>query len=181
MKHLLALSLLFGAVSLSAQYGPPARDLEEAQFFLRELQRQIEPAITEARDQAIVFGLVSRVHNKLIGKEPATEISDGIKLIDDFLDRRHRAANELSRENVKTLASVRKELELAQPPYAILALRDRLHHEFVHNLERQALKNLQRVEQMESEWSVLQQRQFKPLRDAVMSGVTITASEVKTD
>jgi hypothetical protein len=181
MRTILALFALLVAFPLSAQYGPPAKDLEEAQFFLRELQRQIEPAINEARDQAVVFGLVARVHTRLVGKEPATELSDGIKLIDDFLERRHRAGNELSRENEKTLASVRRELELAQPPYAILALRDRLHHEFVHNLERQALKNLQRVEQMQSEWMVLEQRQFKPLRDAVMSGVTITASEVKSD
>ncbi|HEV7243334.1 MAG TPA: hypothetical protein VGQ36_29180 [Thermoanaerobaculia bacterium] len=178
MKTAIALCLLFASTPLFAQYGPPAKDLDEAFFFMQEIRRQLEPALNEARDQAEVFHLVSRMHNKLIGKEPATEVSAAIDMLDDYLDRRGRASKTLSRENEKTIASVRKELELQQPPYAILALRERLHHEFVHNLERQALKNLKSIERLEAEWEMFVQRNMRPAKLETMSGITATAAEM---
>ena len=179
MKTTVALFLLLGAAPLFGQYAPPARDLDEAIEYVRELTRQLEPAIKEARDQAHVFGLVARAANKLSGKEPATELAAAKELIDNFVEQRERSGNELSRENLKTLASVRQELELAQPPYAILALRDRLHHEFVHVLERKALRDLQRVDQMKAEWEVLMQRHVQAFDRTVMSGIEITAAPVQ--
>lgn len=104
MKTTLALCLAF-AFPLFAQYGPPAKDLDEAQFFVREIHRQLEPAMTEARDRATVFALVARVQNKLVGKEPASEVSDALQMIDEFYESRRRAAKEISRENRKTLKS----------------------------------------------------------------------------
>lgn len=144
---------------------------------MQELRRQLEPAMNDARDQAEVFHLVARATNKLIGKLPASEITDAIKLLDDYIERRERASKPLSRENVKTIASVRKELELAQPPYAIPALRERLHHEFVHNLERQSLANLKRIEQLKEEWAFLVERSMDPATREVLSGVAAAAKE----
>ena len=178
MRTTLALCLLFASAPLFAQYGPPAKDLDDAFFFMQEIRRQIEPAVNEARDQAEVFHLVSRAHNKLIGKEPATEVSAAIAMLDEYLERRERGGRVLSRENHRTIESVRKELELQQPPYTILALRERLHHEFVHNLERQALKNLKSIERLEAEWEMFVQRNIKPVKSETMAGVTVTAAEM---
>jgi len=177
MKTTLAVCLVLVSTTLSAQYGPPAKDLDEAQFFMREIQRQIEPAVTEARDRAVVLGILTRAQNKLIGKEPASEISDAIRAIDDFLYRREQSGKELSRENLKTLAAVRKELEIQQPPYAVLALRERLHHEFVHPLESQSLKDLQAIERLQMEWEAFIERHVKPLDREVMSAVTTSIKE----
>jgi hypothetical protein len=179
MRTVVAVLLLAGAAPLFGQYGPPARDLDEAVQFVRELSRQLEPAIKEAREQAIVFGLVARATNKLVGKEPATEVAAAKELIDNFIEQRDRAGTELSRENQKTLASVMQELQLAQPPYAIPALRERLHHEFVHPLERKALRDLQRVGQMKNEWEMLMQRHVESLDRAIMAGVEATAAPVQ--
>lgn len=181
MRTIVALFLCLGAAPLFGQYNPPARDIDEAVRYVSELTRQLEGALKETREQAAVFGLVARAHNRLVGKEPATELASAKKLIDDFLDQRERAGVELSRENLKTLATVRQELELAQPPYALPALRERLHHEFVHPLERQALRDLQRIEMMEQEWAVLVQRHLDPIRKSIMSGVETTAAAVKND
>jgi hypothetical protein len=177
MKITIALWLLLAASPLFAQYGPPAKDLDEAQFFMREIQRQLEPAVTEARDRAAVFSAVTRAHNKLIGKEPAAEVSDAIKVIDDFLYRRKQSGKELSRENLKTLDSVRKELELAQPPYAIPVLYERLHHAFVHNLERQVLKDMADIERLRGEWDSFALRLLKPTYNEGIAGVTAAAKE----
>lgn len=117
----------------------------------------------------------------LSGKEPAGELSRAIDLLDDFLERRERSGKALSRENLKTLMSVHKELELAQPPYDILSLRERLHHEFVHNLERQALKNLHLIKQLETEWENFGRRFMKPINDETMGGVSLTAKEMRAD
>jgi hypothetical protein len=174
MKLTIALCLLL-ASTLFGQYGPPAKDLEDASFFMQELRRQLEPAITEARDQAEVFHLVARMHNKLIGKEPATEISNAMKMLDEYVERRTRP---LSRENLQTITSVRKELELQQPPYSVPALRERLHHEFVHNLERQALKNLKSIERLEGEWEMFVKAHVERVKRETMAGVTVTAAEM---
>ncbi len=176
MRTILALFLLLGVPPLFGQYAPPARDLDEAVKYMNELTRQLEPALKEARDQAYVFGLVARATNRLAGKEPAQEVSAAKKLIDDFLDARERSGVELSRENAKTIASVRQELELAQPPYAIAALRERLHHEFVHPLERKALRDLERIEQLRMEWEFLHERHVKMLEKSILSGVQTTAA-----
>ncbi|HEX7830547.1 MAG TPA: hypothetical protein VF787_12875 [Thermoanaerobaculia bacterium] len=175
----IALLLVMAAtLPLSAQYGPPAKDLEEASFYVREITRQIEPAITEARDQAEVFETVSRATNRLAGVKPAEELAAAIKIIDDYLERRERRERPLSRENERSIASVRKELELAQPPYAIGALRERLHHEFVHNLERQALRNLARLEALELQWTNLRARLLDPCEKDILRGVRETAKEL---
>jgi len=178
MRTTIALCLLVASIPLCAQYGPPAKDLEDALFFMREIQRQVEPAVLEARDRAAVFVLVARMHTKLIGKEPATEVSDAIRSIDDFLYRREQSGKALSQQNLKTLMSVRKELEIVQPPYAIPALRDRLHHEFVHNLERQVLKDMHNNERLQTEWDSFVRRLLKPTYSEGLSGVTLTATEI---
>ncbi|HVG25001.1 MAG TPA: hypothetical protein VND45_12650 [Thermoanaerobaculia bacterium] len=181
MKTIVALFVFFGTIPLFGQYNPPARDIEEATKYVVELSRQLEPAMKEARDQAVVFTVVARAHNMLLGKEPAAELTSAKKILDDFLEQRERSGNELSRENLKTLASVRQELELAQPPYAIAALRERLHHQFVHPLELQALRDLQRMEQMEKDFAMIVERHFAPVRRATMSGIEITAKAMKND
>jgi hypothetical protein len=180
MKKLLAL-LAFAASPLFAQYGPPAKDLEDAQFYMREILRQLEPAMTETREQAVVFALVARAHNMLIGKEPAEEIARAMKSLDDFMERRERGGKELSRENLKTILSIRKELELAQPPYDILALRERLHHEFVHPLELQALANLAKVENLEGQWQMFVSRWLEPIKKDTMNGVRATALDLRPE
>ena len=177
MKTAIAMCLLLVSLPVCAQYGPPAKDLEDAQFFMRELQRQLGPAATEARDRAQVFTTVARAANKLVGREPATEISDAIAILDDFVERRRRGGNELSRDNEQTISSVRKELELAQPPYAIPALRERLHHEFVHTLQRQVLEDLNRVKRLQGEWEMFVSRFLEPVEKETMSGVTLAARE----
>lgn len=177
MKTTLALCLVFVSTTLFAQYGPPAKDLDEAQFFMREIQRQLEPAMNEVRDRAAVFATVARAHNRLVGKEPASEISDAMKIVDDFVDRRRRSGKELSRENQKTLDSVHKELELAQPPYAIAALRERLHHEFVHPLERQVLKDMGDLERLKQLGEAFVARFIAPTVQEGMAGLTIAAKE----
>ena len=118
-----------------------------------------------------------RVHNRLIGKEPAAEISDAMKVVDDFLDRRARSGKELSRENQKTVDSVRKELDLAQPPYAIGALRERLHHEFVHPLERQVLKDMNDLERLKQSWEGFVSRFVTPTYQEGLAGLAMAAKE----
>ncbi|MGZ5442736.1 MAG: hypothetical protein ACXW5U_12010 [Thermoanaerobaculia bacterium] len=71
MKITIALCLLIASSPLFAQYGPPAKDLDEALFFMKEIQRQLEPAVAEARERAVVFKLVGNVQNKLIGNGAA--------------------------------------------------------------------------------------------------------------
>lgn len=177
MKIMLALLVLLGSAPLFAQYGPPAKDLEEASFFVREITRQIEPAVFEARDQAAVLTLMAKVTNRLAGLKPAEEIAFGLKLIDDYLERRERASRPLSRENFITLMSVRKELALQQPPYTNVALRERLHHEFVHPAEREALQNKAKIDALLSHWQMFVMRTVEPFDKDLMEGVREVAKE----
>src|SRR5689334_11608528 len=182
MRTTLLTLLLLCACPLFAQYGPPAKDLEEAQFFMREITRQMEPALTEARDTAQVFTVVAKAHNYLINKQPADELDLARKALVDFLDRREKAGKPLSRENQRTMDSVLKEIELgSQPPVNVPALRERLHHEFVHNLERQCLKNKRALEELEEAWKRLVLMGFEPTYKETMNGIAETARQFKND
>jgi len=182
MRTRMLLLLLLCACPLFAQYGPPAKDLEDAQFFMREITRQLEPALTEARDTAQVFSVVARAHNYLTGRQPSDELDLAKKALNDFLDRREMAGKPLSRENQKTMDSVLKELELgSQPPVNVLALRERLHHAFVHNLERQCLKNQRALQTLEEDWKRLVLMGFEPTYKETMTGIAETAREFKND
>jgi hypothetical protein len=175
-RVIVALFLLSGAVPLFAQYGPPARDLDDAQQILKEIERQLTPAVAEAREQAEVLNVIAKAHNQLEGALPATEITSAIKIIDDYLERLDRNEHELSRENRKTIDSVRKELELASnPPYAIPALRERLHHEFVHPLEREVLANLADLNQLEQTWNRFLMSQMARAREESMGAIATVA------
>ena len=180
MRTIAAVCLLLIAGPLCAQYGPPAKDLEDAQFYMRDLMRQLEPAITEARDLAQVYKLVTGIHTRIVGKQPDLETEEAIKDIDRFIERREESGKPLSQDNLKILGSVRKEIELAaQPPYPIAALRERLHHEFVHPLERQALTNLRLIEQLETQWRMFTTRFIDEVKKETMNAVTITAGYEK--
>lgn len=177
-RVMVALVLLAGVTPLFAQYGPPARDLEDAQQILKEIERQLTPAVLEARDRAEVLDVIAKAHNRLEGALPATEISSAIKDIDTYVERRMNVEHELSRENQKVLDSVRKELELASnPPYAIAALRERLHHEFVHPLERQVLRNLAEMEQLNQIWERWVFARMNRAREESMRAINTVAAD----
>jgi hypothetical protein len=177
MKIVVASLMIVASFPLFAQYGPPAKDLEEAKFFVREIARQIEPPLNEARDQLAVLTLVAKVTNRLAGLKPAEEIADGLKMIDDFLERRERMERPLSRENAIAIMSVRTELELQQPPYSNGALRERLHHEFVHPMEREALGNKAKIDALLQQWQMLVMRHIGPFDLELMSAVREVAKE----
>ena len=178
IRAIVVLFLLAGTVPLFAQYGPPAKDLDDAQQILEEIERQLAPAVSEARERAEVLSVIARAHNRLEGALPATEIGAALEDIATFLERRDRNDQPLSRENQKAIDSVRKELELASnPPYAIAALRERLHHEFVHPLERQVLANLADLEQLEQVWERFARSQMARARDESMRAINIVAMD----
>lgn len=177
MRHAaVALLALLSSVPLVAQYGPPARDLDDAQQILKEIERQLTPAVNDARERADVLNVIARAHNRLEGALPATEITAAIDILDTFLERRERNNEPLSRENQRAIDSVRKELELAKnPPFAIAALRERLHHDFVHPLERQVLANLAEMEQLEKIWERFARGPMARAREESMRAINVVA------
>ena len=146
---------------------------------LNEALKFMEKPVTVVREKAAVLALIARVQNTLMGKESA-EITDAKKLIDDFLDRRERADKPLAIENMRTVASVRQELEHASvtnaPP---LVLRERLHHEFVHPLQREVMRSIQDLEKIEQEFAYFRSRHMEFAVRESMGAIGSALSDVK--
>jgi hypothetical protein len=169
MRIIVALFVLAAASPLVAQYsGPPPETLQDSARVLNEALRFMEKPVIAARDKASILVVVAMVQNTLVGNESA-EITDAKKIIDDFLDRRERADKPLSPENMRTIVSVRQELEHASatnaPP---LVLRERLHHEFVHPLQREVMRSVRELELIEQEFSHFRSRHLEfAMRDSI--------------
>ncbi len=177
MRIIVAMLVVLASCPLFAQYGPPVDDLDDAALALREFAPQLERPFNEARDQAQVLNVIAKATNRLAGLKPAEEVAFGLKIIDDFLEVRERQSKPLSRENLNSLMTVRKELELQQPPYSVVALRERLHHEFVHPMEREALANKAKVETLLSLWEAFRIRNVEMFNRELMTAIREVAKE----
>lgn len=146
---------------------------------LREALQQMENAVHKVRDDAAILSLISRVQNRLLGKEAAGEMTDGMKLIDEFIERRERQNRPLSPDHMRLLMSVRKELEVAHaPPYPTFALRERLHHDFIHPLQREVMRNVHHIEQFENDYEMFHSRHLEFALRESMGAIAAALSDV---
>lgn len=154
MKMIVAAFFLASPL-LGQYYGPPARDLQEAQRMISDLQKQLEPAFLRARDQAETLQLVNRVERIIDEYPPNDATGRAIEAIDEFLVRRDEREAEFPRELRIVINNVRKWLDdtrLGPPQSDLSPLRERIHHEVTHSLQKQVLANARTLQSLNHAW-----------------------------
>lgn len=176
----LSMASVLLAASLFGQYGPPARDLDEAVRLLQEVQRQIEPAVAAARDEAAVLNVITRAQNELKGNQPVTAVDSALNIVDEFVERREKNDRDFSRDLRRTLASVRREIEQARvPPHSLEETRERLHHQYVHPLQRQVMRNAQHLQQFAQFVQAFEGRYLRPAMSELLGSTAFASTDPK--
>jgi hypothetical protein len=174
----LLLSLL--AVPLSAQYVPPARDFQEASRLASECVRAVEPGLASMREQHEVLTLFNRVQRQL-SDDNAGALTSAIDSIDEWVRMRQQSDKPISRDMQRQIDRVRELIVLAQngpPPTDLRVLRENIHHDHIHALQKLVLTNAGQLQQFADSQMALE-RLVRALITASVNAAATGSSEVK--
>jgi hypothetical protein len=157
-RAILALMLLVPAGSVVAQYGPPARDLRDAVKMLQETQRLIEPAIAAVRDDTAVLNAIAKAEKQLKNAQPMSSLDDATKVLNEFEDHRNAVEPAISRDLARVIESARRIIAEGRATMNAAAAREKLHHDVVHPLQRQVMRNVDQLQQLVQQLNMMAQR-----------------------
>jgi hypothetical protein len=175
----MSLSLLVTAILAMPAMAQPARDVFDAQQMVRAQERDMQPVLAQVRELGAVLGLFANVQQKLIGSQPRTALDDGIRVIDDYVNDSRARGAPLDRELRTMLTAARKVLDDARvgPPLNdVTAVRERLHHNFIHPLQRRAVQTIGQIDTIIG----MYEGTIRGLR-AAQAGVTNSVAAASTD
>ncbi|HSP35891.1 MAG TPA: hypothetical protein VLU46_16380 [Thermoanaerobaculia bacterium] len=173
-KAAITLASLFWAASAFAQYS--ARDVKEAVRMLQETQRMIEPAVAAVRDQAAVLSMLAAAEKQLKESQPASSFDDANKVIDDFAQKR-RENDPLSRELERTIASARQILGVYKPILNVAEARTKLHHDVIHPLQREAIRNAGDLQQLTQQLQFMQMQSYTRVLPEILNAVGYASTD----
>ena len=176
----ITLAVMLCNATVFGQYaGPPARDIRDAVRMLQEVQRAIEPAITAVRDQAAVLDMLTRAANQLKESQPATSFDDAEKVIDEYLRRRGESDPGIPRDLERTIASARQILEQHKPILAVRQAREHLHHDVIHPLQRDAMRNAAELQGLAAQLQFMQTRMWNQVLPEILSATGFASTDPK--
>jgi len=162
-RAILALLLLIPAGSLFVQYGPPARDLRDAVKMLQEVHRLIEPALSAVRDDTAVLNAIAKAEKQLKDPQPMSSFDDATKVLNEFEEHRNAVEPAISRDLQRVIETARRIIAEGRATMNVAAAREKLHHDVVHPLQRQVVRNIDQLQQ------VIQQLNFMSQRSTVQT------------
>ena len=165
---ILTLMLLGPAGSVFAQYGPPARDLRDAVRMLQETQRLIEPAIAAVRDDTAVLNAIAKAEKQLKDPQPMSSFDDATKVLTEFEDHRNAVEPPISRDLQRVIESARRIIAEGRTTMNVAVAREKLHHDVVHPLQRQVMRNVDQLQQLIQQLNFMSQRStFQAIPEAL--------------
>jgi hypothetical protein len=139
--------LILSAIGVQAQ---PVRDILDAQEAVRAHARDMQPALDQVKELAQVLNMFANVQRTLTDEPQAYMAFDKvIRDIDEYTVPAARRNAPLDRETRAAIESTRRLIEGARngAPYGSLAdLREKIHHNTIHALQRRALQMNRQVE-----------------------------------
>ena len=175
----MSLSLLATAILAIPAMAQPARDIYDAQQMVRSQERDMQPVLAQVRELGTVLGMFANVQQKLIGSQPRTALDDAIRVIDDYMQDAQARGAPLDRELRSMLTTARKMLDDARigPPLSdVTSLRERLHHNYIHPLQRRALQTTGQIDTIIG----MYEGTIRGLR-AVQAGMTTSVAAASPD
>jgi hypothetical protein len=178
MRGAVTLTIILFTPMAFAQY-PAARDLRDAVRMLQETQRQIDPAIAIVRDDTAVLNALAKAEKQLKDPQPMSSFDEATKVIDEFVEHRGAVDPPLSRELQRTIADARRILEATRPMMNATAARERLHHEIVHPLQRQVVRNASELQQLNQQLQFMSQRLMNQVLPEALNATAYASTDVK--
>jgi hypothetical protein len=150
-RALCGLSLFFLAASIHAQYAPPARDLQDVSRLTAEYQRLIKDAVAEPMRYAEGLGVLTSVHAALRDGPVLIALDNALNRIEDYEHRHERDDPPIPRDVQRFFKLVKtwiQDAKMGPPPADTLELRERIHHDVIHPMQRNLLAQVQQLQQV---------------------------------
>ncbi len=163
---------ILAAGAASAQ---PVRDVLDAQEAARAHQRDIQPALDQIREMAALLNAFANVQRDLSdATQPNIAIDKAQADLADYAAEASRRGAFLDRESRATIESTRRLLEAARNGSAFgnfTDLRERIHHNTIHPLQRRALQMNRQVDTLV--------RTYEQLAAALRTAQTLSMSSLE--
>jgi hypothetical protein len=137
---------VLGAATASAQ---PIRDMVDALAAARAHEREMQPAIEQVREYGLVLNMYGNVQRELSNAtQPQIAFDKAISDIDEYLADVARRGAPLDRDLRLTIDRTRRFLDTARNPPVqdVTVIRETIHHNTIHPLQRRALMLARQVE-----------------------------------
>ena len=177
-RPLLVLALLLPTAAVHAQYGPPARDLRDAVKMLQEVQRLIEPAISAVRDDTAVLNALSKAEKQLKDPQPMTSFDGAGKVLEEFLAHRGTIDPPLSRDLLGSVSAAQRVLQEGRSLMNVTIAREKLHHDVVHPLQRQVIRNVDQLQQLSQQLAFMSQRMMSQTMPEALNAAAYASTDV---
>lgn len=177
---LVAVTILALATTASAQYVPPARDINEATRMITEVGRALQPVLNQAKEHAAVATLLQKVQRQL-ADDNAGALTAAMDSIDEYLRQRESADQPNSRDMLRHIEAVRAKIEqqkLLPSTNDLKPLREDIHHEHVHPLQKIVLGDANAYQQLSDSLDQLK-RLLQTTTRAAISAAELGMTEVK--
>jgi len=150
-RALCGLSLLFLAASIHAQYAPPARDLQDVSRLTAEYQRLTKEAVAEPLRYAEGLSVLTSAHAALRDGPVPMALDSALNRIEEYERRHERDDPPLPRDVQRFFKLVKtwiQDTKMGPAPADTLELRERIHHEAIHPMQRNLLAQVQQMQQV---------------------------------
>ena len=142
-----AVILLASSVPAGAQ---PVKDVIDAQEAVRQQIRDMQPAVQQIREMTQLLQAFARVQRELSdGSQPGIAIDKARSVLEDYDSESSRRGSLLDRDTRAIVDRVRRDLDAAHNGAMvanIADLRERIHHNAIHPLQRRAIQMAARVD-----------------------------------
>src|SRR5579859_7992928 len=147
MKAFIFLAIPF--LVTAAASAQPVKDVADAEEAVRAHIRDMQPALLQIREMTNVLQAFARVQRDLSdATQPGIAIDKARGELDDYVSESHRRGALLDRETRGTIEYARRELDAAHNASALVNvndLREKIHHNVIHPLQRRTLQMTQRA------------------------------------
>jgi len=178
-KAIWTFGVLSLALSASAQYMPPARDLSDVGRLTAEYQRLTAPALQEPGKYADALVLITSVHVSLREGPALPAIDNALEKIHQYQSKHEKDDPPLPKDVVRYVNLAKTWLEDAKmgPSPDLLTLRERIHHEIMHPMQRYLLQQIELMQQVSNQIDALSRA--TQMRIAGIAGAAANASPEK--
>lgn len=173
------LVVLAFALSASAQFMPPATDLNDVQRLTSEYQRLTQWALTEPSRYADALVVITSVHISLREGPALSAIDDGIAKIDQYLSKHERDEPPVSKDIIRYMKLCKTWLEDAKmaPSPDLYTLRERVLHEIMHPMQRNLLLQVEALQRVANQMDAISR--MIQVRIGAIAGAAASASPEK--
>lgn len=177
MRSLLLFVVTLVALPSFGQYIPPARDRAEAMRLIPACNAALKPVLNGFKEDADLMLVVINVQRRLAG-DNLSAIDAALDALDEFVSEHAEGMQPDTKRHIEVIQQRLKTAKMGTAPTNLSQLREEIHHEHIHPIQRLLITDANTLQQLADQESVLL-RMMSGLQQSLTAAVAGGSVEVK--